>query len=223
MRYVFHQLNKDVWFTHAGHGTRRENILKARRFTEPNLSRLGEKNIFMYRNPLDTAVSLYFQIHKHELFSLKKKLKLDYLVSALTGNLPPKDINHFVLHPDFGVENICKFNRAWLDYFNSRPDTLVVSYEEAKSDLPAVIKKFIAYLDIAVDDIDEIVRKSDFSEMKKFELQQESKELRLHGMRSEDPDTMKVRKGVVKGYQDYLSPETIEAARKIGVKYGFDI
>lgn len=223
MRYVFHQLNTDVWFTHAGHGTRRENILKARRFTEPNLSRLGEKNIFMYRNPLDTAVSLYFQIHKHELFSLKKKLKPDYLVSALTGNLPPKDINRFVLHPDFGVENICKFNRGWLDYFNSRPDALIVSYEEAKNDLPAVIKKFITYLDIPASDIDDIVRKSDFSEMKKVELEKESKELRLHGMRSEDPDTMKVRKGVVKGYREYLNDPTIEEAQKIAARYGFDI
>lgn len=223
MRYVFHQLNTDVWFTHAGHGTRRKRILNAEPFSEPNISRLGRKNIFMYRNPLDTAVSLYFQIHKHELFSLKKKLKLDYITAALLGKLPPRDINQFVLSPRFGVENICKFNRAWLDYFNEQPDALVVSYEEAKANLPAVINKFITYLDLPSCDIDEIMRKSDFSEMKKVELEKESKELRLHGMRSNDPDTMKVRKGVVKGYKDYLDLTTIEEARKVAIRYGFEI
>jgi hypothetical protein len=223
MRYIFRLLNADVWFTHAGHGTKRSSILKPRQFSELTLSRLGEKNIFMYRNPLDTAVSLYFQIHKHELFSLKKKLSVGYIVSALSGRLPPKDINKFVLHPAFGVENICRFNRAWLDHFNNMPDSLVVTYEEAKTDLPDVINKFITYLDLPPCDIDEIVKKSDFSEMKKFELEKESKELRLHGMRSEDPETMKVRKGLVKGYQDYLDTNTIEAAKKIAARYQFDI
>ncbi|MGR9046775.1 MAG: hypothetical protein ACU83N_15935, partial [Gammaproteobacteria bacterium] len=138
MRYIFHLLNVEIDFTHAGYGSKRAKLLKQNPFIGLDLKRLGDKNIFMHRNPLDTAVSHYFQIHKHELHGFKKKLKTDYIISALSGKLPPKDIEKYVLHPAFGIENVCKFNRAWLDYFKTLPDGLVLSYEDAQNDIGSV-------------------------------------------------------------------------------------
>jgi hypothetical protein len=177
----------------------------------------------MHRNPLDTAVSMFFQIHKHDSISFGGKFMLKYLRLAFLRRLPPKDINKFVLHPAWGVEKICRFNRAWLDFFANRPDDLIISYEEAKKDTAGVVEKFIKFAGIPPVDVSAIIKQSDFESMKRLELKGKSKELRLYGLRPGDPDTMKVRKGIVKGYRDYLDPETINEAGRIAAQFGFDI
>ena len=63
IRYIFALVNLDVEFTHAGFGTREIKQIGTE-FNGVKKSVLGRRNIFMYRNPLDTAVSLYFQIHR---------------------------------------------------------------------------------------------------------------------------------------------------------------
>lgn len=225
MRYVFHLLSEvELRLTHAGYGTERAALLRQKTFRGINPKYLGDKNLFMHRNPLDTAVSMYFQIHKHVFRGLKKKLKLDYLKTAVRGKLPPRDIRSSVLHPALGVENICKFNRAWLDYFSDNlPQCPIVTYEDAKDDLRRVINVFVDYLDLPETKVEEVLAKSSFSKMKKVELQGAPKELKLYGMQSNDPETMKVRKGVVRGYTEYLDDATIESARGIANRYGFDV
>lgn len=223
MRYVFHLLECPVKFTHAGHGTLTINNRGGKPFSGLKLSVLGKKNIFLYRNPLDTAVSMYFQIHKHDPIKLSARSALSYLWMALTRGLPPKDINSFVLHPVWGVENICRFNRAWLDYFENRPNSLVITYEEARKNFATVVQQLVSFAGIAAGDVEAIVRQSDFEAMKQLEMKGKSRELRLYGLRSGDPNTMKVRKGVVGGYLDDLDVKTIEAAREIAARYRFEI
>jgi hypothetical protein len=223
MRYIFRLLSCEVKFSHAGQGTSFSRRDPGEAFSRVDTSVLGEKNIFMHRNPLDVAVSMFFQIHKHDPVSCKGRSIFKYLWLAWNKKLPPKDMNMFVLHPVWGVENICRYNRAWLDYFEQHPSNLVISYEEAKQDLAGVVKKFIEFANLPSADVDEIVRQSDFESMKKIELKGKSWELRLYGQRKGDPDTMKVRKGVVQGYRDYLSLETIAEAEKIASQFNFNI
>ncbi|MCJ8331499.1 MAG: sulfotransferase domain-containing protein [Lentisphaeria bacterium] len=223
MRYILRLMGEtEINFTHAGHGTGRMRAWKQKPFARVKLNHLSERNFLMHRNPLDTAVSVYFQIHKHELPKMNKR-NLSYIKSGLLLKLPPQNIQRFVLHPVFGIENICKFNRAWLDYFSEHlPDCPIISYEDATSDLRAVIQLFERYLEISECDIDEILSKCHFSEMKKVELQGKSNELRLHGP-SKDPNAMKVRKGIVQGYTEYLDEDTIKKAQQIAHAYGFEV
>ena len=223
MRYIFHLLNCEVKFTHAGYGTSFTDKKPGRPFAGIVPSALGDKNIFMHRNPLDTAVSFFFQIHKHDRVSFNRKSALNYLELALRKGLPPKDMNKFVLHPVWGVENICRFNRAWLDFFDKRPDSLVVSYEDAKRDPASAVEQLVRFTGCPPVDVAAIVRQTDFDSMKQLEITGKSRELRLYGQRSGDPETMKVRKGVVRGYRDYLSPETIAAAGQIASRFQFEI
>lgn len=225
MRYIFHLLGCEVKSTHAGQGTSFSKRKSGVGFSAVDLSVLGEKNIFMYRNPLDTAVSMFFQMHKHDAVFWGKGIKgmVQYCRMAWNKNLPSSNIDKFVLHPVWGIENICRYNRAWLDYFKDQPDALVINYEEATSDLAGVIKKFSDTLGLDDVDVEDIAKQSDFKSMKNLELKGKSRDLRLYGQKKGDPDTMKVRRGIIQGYRDYLSEETIAAAEKIAAEYRFTI
>ncbi len=222
MRYVFSLLGTPIAFSHAGHGTSSLDEI-GEPFSELKLSQLGDKNIFMFRNPLDTAVSLYFQVHKKDFQSGPTTHFRKFLKLLIRRRLPPKDINRFVIHPVWGVENICRFNRAWLDFLSNRNDALSISYEDARNDPEAVIEQLGRFAGTASFNAKDIAEKSSFESMKQLELQGKSRELRLYGLRNSDQETMKVRRGVVGGYKDYLDPETIDEAKKIAARFQFEI
>ncbi|MGN6487949.1 MAG: sulfotransferase domain-containing protein [Devosia sp.] len=220
MRYMLHLAQVRVRFTHAGHGTSARGMGQA--FEGVKLAALGPRNIFMHRNPLDTAVSMYFQIHKVEFregapgFEETKGTLVSRGVS-----LPPTVIEEFVGHPTWGMENILRFNRAWLEQAE-RERMLVVTYEEARQDPEAVLSRVLSHLRRSGRNIDDIVRRSDFAEMQKLERAGADKALKLHGDTG-DGDAQKVRRGKVRGYVDYLSPDTVAACSKLAREYGFEV
>lgn len=222
MRYIFHLVGRQVRFTHAGQGTSNLSEIGTK-FKRVRRSVLQDKNIFMYRNALDTAVSLYFQIHKKDfaggdLFYYRAFVKLLPL-----NRLPPKDIDLFVVHPVWGVENICRFNRAWLDFLEGQENALIMNYEDAMGDAEATIARLCRFIEVEGFNIQELIEKSNFESMKTMELSGGKKGLALSGFQSGDPESLKVRRGVVKGYAKYLDPDTVAKARGIASKYGFEI
>jgi len=223
MRYIVHLLGSEVIFTHAGYRSSGKKEI-GRRFSGVQTSVIGEKNIFMYRDPLDTAISLYFQIHNSDFARGNKGYFKKFIRLALLGRLPPKDISKFVLHPVWGVENICRFNRGWIDYLGDKPNSLIIQYEDAKKDTALTIQKLADFIGISEYDAQDIATKSSFDEMKKLELTVgKSKELRLYGKKSNNNDSMKVRRGVVAGYKEYLDESVIEKARVIAAEFNFKL
>ena len=229
IRYVPHLIgNVKMKFTHAGAETSSLRILRRSGFSGLDLDVLEAKNLLMYRNPLDTAVSMYFQVYKHEFPTLRKRhgrtFWWKYAKAWRQGRLPPRRMADFVLHPTYGVEHVCAFNRAWIGYFRDRlPESPIISYEDASRDLGAVIQILARELDLEIADVEDVAARSQFSEMQRLELRGQSKELFLYGPESGGPDGMKVRRGRVRGYADYLDKVTIEAAREIAGQYGFGI
>ena len=120
-------------FTHAGHGARTLELGRTFRGT-PNWLR-DTPILFIYRNPIDTAVSYYFQLTRKDLRkSSGRWLKRAPILAAL-GRLPPTDIDDFVRDPRYGVPLICAFNRGWLDALSDWTKRhLVVRYEDLKMD-----------------------------------------------------------------------------------------
>lgn len=60
--------------------------------------------------------------------------------------------------------------------------------------------------------------------MQKLEMSKGlNKKLRLHGLHKGDRESLKLRRGKVQGYKDYLSPATVEDARKVATRYDFEI
>jgi hypothetical protein len=223
MRYAAGLAGVKMKFSHAGHGTSTvAEIGEAYRGLQK--ADLRSTNIFMFRNPLDTAVSLYFQVQKTDFAPggddyAEKLRKLESL-----GRLPPQDINEFVLHPVWGCGQIAKFNRDWHDYFISSGE-LILQYEDMRKDPREALQRVFDYVGARGRDVESIAATSSFEKMRDVELNDAGakQKYRLQGRRGGDDESMKVRRGLVKGYVDYLRPETIAAAAAIVRKEGFDI
>lgn len=222
MRYVFALAGAKVKFTHAGHGTGNLREI-GEAFAGVQAGLLAKRNFFMYRNPLDTAVSLYFQVHRKDLApdAAEHTARRDKLRRA--GLMPPEDMAAFVLHPVWGVENICRFNRAWLDHVSGRSDTLVLSYEDARAEPQRMIGAVLEHAGARGYDLDAIVAASSFDAMKRSQGTRDAAGLGLHGEREGDAESAKVRRGVVRGYGDYLDAGTVAEARGIAEPFGFKV
>ena len=59
--------------------------------------------------------------------------------------------------------------------------------------------------------------------MKSIEMSGDGKDLFLYGLRNDDPETLKVRKGKMRGYFDYLDADAIARASRTAATYGFEI
>src|SRR5437899_2041589 len=112
LRYVFHLAGLPVDFDHAGTNSNGPHV--GRLFRNLTFDRgliEGRKTIFLHRDPLDTAVSHFMQMHKRELPHFGRRFKMKLFAY---GRYPPKNMRKFVLSPRYGVEKICVFNLGWL-------------------------------------------------------------------------------------------------------------
>lgn len=216
VRYCLGLCGVTLKFNHAGSGTGKDDI--GRRFSGVIVLPDAENIIFMHRNPIDTAVSLYFQVHKKDLRwgSLRHLRRLPMLF--LKGRYAPKSIDSFVLHPGYGVEKICQFNRAWLDHLKGCGNSLILTYEAARADDVSAFTGILNFLKEPTDGVETAVAKSRFDRMKEIEKKGETG-TKL-GLVKDDPESAKVRRGKIGGYVDYLRPETIKQCSDICEKYG---
>lgn len=222
LRYIFNLMSLDVVFSHAGHGTGGSHNI-GRAFAGCKKTVLGRKTLFLHRNVLDTCVSYYFQIHRTDLVpgAFDFERKVDRL--SREHRLPPRDIGEFVCHPIWGVENICRFNRAWLDYFSGRPDSLIVSYDQIRADPETHLPALLDFVGAPEYHLEEVVKRSSFETMRTLELTGANEGLRLYGMRQGDPESLKLRKGRVRGYVQYLTKDVISDAAATAATYGLTI
>ncbi len=181
----------------------------------------------MHRNPLDTAVSMYFETHFRQLHPSSKGYTEKLKKMQNLDRIPPEKIEDFVLDSIWGIERVCKFNRGWLSFIQSADKIKfhIISYETAKSNSKLEIEKFLGFLNSKVKNIDEIVQKTQFDEMKKLEssLSEPVGRLRLGMQVPGEPESMKVRKGKIGGYRDYLSDHVIKQCADIASSYDFNV
>ena len=222
LRYVFHLTGLVVDFDHAGTHSNGRHV--GRSFRDLAFDRAlvdRRKTIFLYRDPLDTAVSLFMQMHKREVpyFGRREALKL-----FVRGRYPPRNIRKFVLSPRYGVEKICVFNLGWFRLLAKNENAKIVSYEQLHAEPGQVIADVIAFLNpdlLNSVDIPGLVEKTSFEQMRKAE-QVGNEELRLAWTNLDDPESYKVRRGEVGGYRRYLDEQTIRSAQSILRRHGYD-
>lgn len=222
LRYIVHLSGCEIEFSHAGTATSPRHL--GRRRVPVHVERVRDRSVtFLHRNPIDTTVSLYFQIFKKDL-AVTESLPLRHWWYRLVGRIPPRDIREFAFHPGFGVEKTCRFNREWLDRIVEHPRHLVISYEDMRTKPAETLERFFAHLGhVPKRPIAELVEQSSFDRMKEVEKAGNSAaDLRLGIADPNDPDSAKVRSGQVRGYRKHLDDETVESLRKICARYGFD-
>jgi hypothetical protein len=144
--------------------------------------------IFLIRNPLDMIVSRFFHVTRHER-------------TGFEG-----DIAAFAAHQR-GLASLGGFINAWAAELARRPAP-VVTYEAMKADPKRALRRVVRCFDLRRDDaaLDLAVFRGRFDRMREVEAR---KPLIVGGQPVDlaDAEAWRVRRGVVGGYADYLSPE----------------
>ncbi len=220
LRFALTEHDIDATFTHARSGTNRREIGRPVPGIPADLVDLPL--VFLHRDPIDTAVSMFYQVTRRDLRRGSGRYLRMYLPLRLRGALPPDEIDRFVLDPLYGVEKACAFNRTWLDHLAGRDDCLVLNYEAMRADPAPGFQRLLDFLGETGATGAELAAASNFEKMRRVERNDApSAVLRMRVPR--DPQSAKVRKGKVGGYVDELTPETIEACEAIVASYGFEI
>lgn len=152
--------------------------------------------ILLVRNPFDTVVSYYFHKAKRE--------------GAVELSL-----NEFILSSRYGIGRYCEWMTQMLDYTQTNPRVLVLSYEEMRKSMSKQIRKMFAYM--GVEDHDDHIPIA--SKLSSFKLMQEA-EIAANSATSEgigrlamsnwdgDIQKLKVRKGEVGSWKDEIDEHT---------------
>jgi hypothetical protein len=195
----FHKLNGElpaVFFTH-------NNYLKD--YTgnsEPLADFRGKRVVLLVRDPLDVAVSQFFQWRFR--MRPRKKFINDYPIQDT-------EIWDFVRDETVGVPRIVKFLNAWARAIPEHGDVLLVRYRDMRADPGRVLTQILEFTgtSCSAEQIAAAVEFARYDNMKKME---ETKFFKGTGTRvkpgdKDNPQSFKVRKGKVGGYRDYFTDE----------------
>ncbi len=187
-------------YTHAGSEHRAAHHMEELSFDENEYAH--KRVVFLIRDPLDTAVSGFFQ------------------ASARLGKYDD-NIHAFIRDPHYGIEKIIKFNLLWMENLANVKDAIVIEYEAMHRDCTAEMVRIIEFITQSKPSPEltsNIVGFGAFKNMRAIEKQggfkgQYGKILSPKDV--SDENTYKTRKGKVGGYKEHLSDDDIA--------YGFDL
>lgn len=219
LRFALSEGGIDATFTHAGASTNRREIGRPYRAIPKSL--LGVPVVFLHRDPIDTAVSMFYQVTRRDLRRYSGRWFRLWLPLKLRGALPPPEIDAFVLDPIYGVAKVCAYNRLWLDHLDGRGDCLVLTYEAMRADSAAGFQRLLDHWRETGSDGEKLAQAASFERMKRVEQSGTAPLPQLRAAQPGEAEAAKVRKGKVRGYLDELRPETIAQCRKIARSYGF--
>ena len=149
-----------------------------------------EKIVYLYRDPRDVMVSLYFQV--------TGRFK-DFFGYEGT-------ISDFIRDEYFGAMHLRAFQTQWAEMCKRRP-VLQISYEACHQDFASVLRAVLAHYELPIDDgaVADACGRASFDEMRALEQRAAFPKPWLRPRN----DALKVRRGVVGGFRDYLSDEDI--------------
>lgn len=204
LRVMLDKLNIAMLYSHAGS----EYNLSCHFANLPSPSSCEKqgKQLFLFRDPKDTVVSGYFQKSRR-----------------IVENVYSGTISEFIRDPRYGIEKIVRFNLEWLSYYErlGQYNHLSISYEALRRDPQRGLVAIYTYLkgySPKIDLINNVVKETSFSRM---QAQEKSGELSatygriLAPANKNDPESLKVRKGKVGGYIDYMTKEDIDFCNSI--------
>lgn len=161
----------------------------------------NKKVIFLMRNPIDTAVSWFYQLTDR---GSKKWLK---------DPVPLDDINKFVKNDVGALKSIVTYFNLWLAKREVPKDFMIVKYEDVKLttvDELVRIMEFLGFKNVDKDVVGKVVDQTEFSKLKKKEKEGLVNDIGF--VQKGEQQGAKVRKGKIKGYVDELNPDTVSWA-----------
>lgn len=145
--------------------------------------------VFLIRGPYDVAVSNYFQKSKVE--------------GTFVGEMAD-----FVRDPGVGIKNTVRYWNTWAEQLRTNGD-LTLAYESLRAGPVRGFRALVRHLRLE-DDPDaaaDAIEYASVDNMRRIELRKGIVNLDYD---QSDPEALRVRRAVIGGYRDYLSPEDIE-------------
>jgi len=163
-----------------------------------------KKIILLVRDPRDILVSYYFE-------STRRK------------NYFHGTISEFIRSYQFGIESILRFYKSWELNQHVPKDFLLIRYEKMVSnpgDILRTVLNFISCQDIDENIIKDSLRFANFENMKQLEQIDFFNNSKFRPKNLNDPESYKVRRGVIGGYVDYIEKQDITYLNNILAKNG---
>lgn len=204
LRLMFDELKLKARYSHDGSGHSKVDF----EGLEPDSKILrGKPIVFLYRDPRDTVVSGYFQTTKR-------------VRSGYEGT-----ISDFIRDPRHGIEKIIRFNMAWLERGATEGKFHPITYEALKQDTAGALAGVLQFVGAARDPavIDTVVDLASFENMQERERAGGFEQPRLKPADPNDPDSYKVREGIVGGHRKHLSEEDVAFCDAVLAKAGYPI
>lgn len=171
-----------------------------------------KKVVLLIRNPLDVAVSQFFQ-WKYRMRPGKKALN-QY---PQHGSDTP--VYDFVMSADAGLPKIIDYLNLWEKESSKINSLLIVKYEDMRANTADVLARIVEFLGTpgTDDEIEESVRFASVENMRNMETK---RTFWLSGSRMvakdrKNPNSFKVRKAKVGGYRDYFDDTQIETMNQL--------
>ena len=170
--------------------------------------------VLLARNPLDIAVSWFFQFtkrqsaHKQELINAGLEHPVDRTKI---------DMWDFVRHSDIGLPSLIDFLNYWEHNLAALDNTLLTSYEALRADPGAVLKQITTLMGNSFTDeeIQNAVEFGSFDNLRKLESEGFFRSGGLTLRNPKDPESFKVRRAKVGGYRDYFSAEQVDELEEL--------
>jgi Sulfotransferase domain len=149
--------------------------------------------LLLARDPRDVVVSLYFQL------------------SRRTGQYHGT-VSEIVADRRFGVQSMVEIMNAWMVEWGDRSNFMLLRYEDCRRSTRrafAAMLGFFGFKDVNEEVLDRSIQFSSFENMKGMEANRKFKTGILLPRDPADPDSFKVRRGVVGGYKQYLTEQDL--------------
>lgn len=143
----------------------------------------GRPVVFLLRDPRDVLVS--FWLHQTRQFK------------RFSG-----DLSSFIRHEEYGIHFLLGYLQSWLDV-TLAGRTLVMTYEDLHADTPTALRAVCAFLEVPASEqeISAAAVSGSFHRMQALELRGG---IAGHRYDRSDQSALRVRRGLVRGYQEHL-------------------
>lgn len=207
LRVMLDDLRLDAKYTHDGSDHSRTGHVEE--LQPASQAFAGKIVVFLYRDPRDTAVSGYFQASKR--------------LNSYTGT-----ISDFIRDPRHGIEKIARFNMEWLERGPVLGTFLPVTYEELRRDTVGTLSRIIAFVgaERSEDSIRSSIDEASFEKLKQKEASGELAERYGKALLpgdTTDPQSYKVREGLVGGFRKHLSDADVSYCDEVLHRLGYPL
>ena len=203
-----------LMFTHDlfDHGAEPRLLTRLRgRYLIPPRERRTKPILLMVRDPRDVIVSLYFELRRNGARP------------SYAGTLAA-----MIEHPAFGIERLVDVLNCWIRDWAGQPQFTLIRYEACRREPETTFRevlRFLGFREVVEAVFQKSVEFAGFENMKRLE---EVKQFDYRGLARADPgdpESFRVRRGIVGGYREYLTSEQVDildrALARLDPSYGY--